>query len=612
MTSTDATTEENQRLSQLESTLGRLTRNYKEMGCSVRMFSIHIPPNIAEHPTINTLESIVQAVEQQQNDIFKFYEEQQIKWEQTHDAGFTDYNARQIILNQDQPKCERIARTIELYLCDLGKTFEQFRRDYESTGFSFQNLHKISDIYSEFIEESKLKSVINYVAKQRNRDLIDGLTKFVAKKSLIQQALEKLDPASNKKQYVQVLSALNDTYRFLCGIYYHFGEEISGHLSNLNASSSAEEVIHTIKQAKHRFYEKVLGEGYEIPEQIQALVDNVVTCYFNRGGLDELKHQETNIQNALKVIMEAYVQGGAIKSLNAVKKLSGNQKVRELLKSRGVNIDAFENGIQRTYHVKTDEDQERRVRTRIESEFQIIYNRLSNVNIPVGDIDKIKNSDWLQQLRSIEELLGQYQFDEQTKPLKKEIKGHIQTIKSMGGTTKEIEDDVDFYVSQNPLESLHMGQYFSSCLSLAKNHGGVNGWVAVVQTTDSNKNVIYARDSNGNYVGRNRTALTDQGVLCTRFHQNGNLFLEDAWIEYLTDFGKEVQLDVIIPAMFVSPIMKEKLESLKEDGNVLLESREIRIAPAHFSTFYGDGLLTQRSENGEIKINTEVYVISHC
>jgi hypothetical protein len=149
-----------------------------------------------------------------------------------------------------------------------------------------------------------------------------------------------------------------------------------------------------------------------------------------------------------------------------------------------------------------------------------------------------------------------------------------------------------------------MGQYFGSCLSLAKNHGGCNGWAAVVQTMDANKNVIYAKNADGKYVGRNRTALTDRGILCTRFYQNGNMNLNDAWIDYLSEFATHTGQEVMIPLTFATPSMASILEKKLAEGKVSKERRAPEIDSGYYSAFYGDGLGVKRSISGIMKVDS--------
>ncbi len=68
-------------------------------------------------------------------------------------------------------------------------------------------------------------------------------------------------------------------------------------------------------------------------------------------------------------------------------------------------------------------------------------------------------------------------------------------------------------LENDPLEIFRMGAYFNTCLS----PGGVNFYSVISNAADINKRVLFARDENGQVVGRCLFALSDRGGLLT-FH----------------------------------------------------------------------------------------------
>jgi len=492
------------------------------------------------------------------------------------------------------------ASTYQLYRNYLGKDFFQFMRDFQATGESFKRLPKVKQRYGQFFDDDRLKSIVNYVGKKRSRDLIETLTDYNISEHTIATVAEKLDPQTGKKETVSVLSELNKTYNFLENV--GAGRILSEKLQSLPKRISGQDALDALKDVRRQCYAKVIGDATDVPVDLEWMLDNIIIAFYKQ----DTSFRNVDIQPALQLIASTYLAESPEAAFNAIRNQEANLQLRSNFESKGINIWGYERGISRSYHLKSDENQVRKLRERIDSELTIIYDRLNTLGVSIEDIKTVQTGSVVQQLNGVEKILKDYQFTEETKPLKTEMKGHIHTIKSVGGTVKEMEDDVDFYVSTDPFEALHMGQYFGSCLSLAKNHNGVNSWASVVQVMDSNKNVIYAKGLNGNYVGRNRTALTDQGVLCTRFYQNGGLFIEDAWIDYLSEFGDNINQDVIIPTMFASPTMQKRL---RKAPNVVKKEVTVHIDPAYFSSFYGDGLLTKKLEDGKIQITTNAYVI---
>jgi hypothetical protein len=533
--------------------------------------------------------------------------------------------------------------TFELYETLMGKNLTQFKRDFEATGSNIQKLPDIAKRYGSYLGETQTRAFMNYVAKQRSRDLIGDLS-ISAPETLTRDFLTKIK-SSGKEETVKSLREFNRTYQFLqdldATILAQLENELIPKEERANSkvglegildkvilalpeSASSEQTIPALKSLRRKVYAPITGD-LEVPRELEALVDNVVTAYYKNTGTSE----RVEIKPALSLIVQSYLKEGAEGAYRVIREQEANKRLAKILTRKGINLKAFQTGQSRTYEVATDEGSLQRARERIESEMNQVWDRLAKLYTPKEDekeadeetlqnreklkteIEAMKQGTLREQLSSAEEFLSSYKFDEQTKPLRQEVKGHVQTAKSITGSMKSMSAQTTFYVSQDPLESLHMGQYFSSCLSLAKNHGGCNGWAAVVQTMDANKNVIYARTADGKYVGRNRTALTDKGIICTRFYQNGNMNLNDAWIDYLGEFANYTGQEIMIPKKFVEQSqMTPILEKMLAEGKVSKEQRTLRIAPAYYSAFYGDGLSIKGGIGGGMHLDqTEVYIL---
>jgi len=542
---------------------------------------------------------------------------------------------------------------LELYEMFLGKNFEQFRRDFQATGTDFQRLPEIRDRYGKFLDEERLRAMINYIAKQRSRDLIKDLVITKTPEALTKEVVKKLGKNGSKRELVRGISELNKVYSFLSGLDYEILAHIENNLfpteiistennhkqgffrrlfhrrrndyqpvpnnlnhkigvegiveetlSKLHSDCSSEDVTQALNRIKREVYATVT-RGIEVPRELEDVVDNIVVAYHKNTGRSE----EVNIRPALEFIVSNYLQHGPENTFREIRKLEPNRKLRKKLMKKRVNVEAFEKGIERTYHVSTDEGSLSRLRERINAEFEQVYDRLGQLELEEGQLGELREGSLREQLEKVEKFVSKYEFNDETKALKLEIKGHVQTARSITGSIKEIEVDARFYVSRDPFEALHMGQYFGSCLSLAKNHGGMNGWASVVQTMDSNKNVIYARAEDGRYLGRNRTALTDRGVLCTRFYQNGDMNLNDAWVNYLEAFADHTGQDVMVPTTFTPLSMTRVFEERMSGRRITKEQRSVKIEPAYFSAFYGDGLSTKKTLDAAIQVDAEVYVI---
>jgi len=87
----------------------------------------------------------------------------------------------------------------------------------------------------------------------------------------------------------------------------------------------------------------------------------------------------------------------------------------------------------------------------------------------------------------------------------------------------------------DPLEILHMGRYFQTCLS----PGNDNFFSTVANALDVNKQVIYARDKQGKVVGRCLLAVSQEGGLLTfePYCHDGSLGFQEMVAEFAGDLA---------------------------------------------------------------------------
>ncbi len=312
----------------------------------------------------------------------------------------------------------------------------------------------------------------------------------------------------------------------------------------------------------------------------------------------------------MRAIARSSIKNGPEKTFEILNNFRGNRDLIARLGEEGTDIDTYQSGIHRTYHISTDGKAKERAEEQLNNELDAIYQRLALV---VDDevISTFKAIEEEEQLDVIGKFVGNCEF--QYEDLREELKGHIQKARSLKGRLPHIENqeysaDVDFYVSTDPLESLHCGQYFGSCLSLSKQTGATNGWAAVVQTMNANMNVIYA-NSDGKYIGRNRTVLTDEGIMCTKFYQKGSLPLVDSWFDYLSEYADACGQDVLLPDTFVKDSIKSRLDEMVEEGS----ARYVTEMTVSFDTpvlpkFYGDGL-DLKERDGRYTATFDGYVL---
>ncbi|MEM8862864.1 MAG: hypothetical protein AAGD96_31525, partial [Chloroflexota bacterium] len=116
----------------------------------------------------------------------------------------------------------------------------------------------------------------------------------------------------------------------------------------------------------------------------------------------------------------------------------------------------------------------------------------------------------------------------------------------------ENDQEIIINFEDDPIEILHMGGYFNTCLS----PGSFNFYSTTINAADINKHVIFGRNSNGSVVGRCLIGLTDQGGIVT-FHpycHDGKLGFEKIILKIVQQLATEMGT-IILPKGIVEPIM---------------------------------------------------------
>lgn len=107
----------------------------------------------------------------------------------------------------------------------------------------------------------------------------------------------------------------------------------------------------------------------------------------------------------------------------------------------------------------------------------------------------------------------------------------------------DYEGRITLEVETDPFRVLFMGEYgFASCLSLR----GRNAWSAVSNAIDVDKAVVWAKEEQGNIVGRRLIALTGRGLLSYSTYANRHgLALDGMFASFLEDYAKHVGVPLV-------------------------------------------------------------------
>lgn len=111
---------------------------------------------------------------------------------------------------------------------------------------------------------------------------------------------------------------------------------------------------------------------------------------------------------------------------------------------------------------------------------------------------------------------------------------------------------VQLAIEQDPLEALKLGTYVGSCLGL----GGSFSYSAVAIVLDVNKQVIYARDAEGNVIARQTVAVSEEErLVCFEVYPVG---VADAVKQVFADFDQSLAQAVGLPIH--DPLREENYE----------------------------------------------------
>jgi hypothetical protein len=128
-------------------------------------------------------------------------------------------------------------------------------------------------------------------------------------------------------------------------------------------------------------------------------------------------------------------------------------------------------------------------------------------------------------------------------------------------------------LERDPLQILHMGNYFDTCLS----YDGCNSFSAVTNACELNKRVLYASDGAGRVVGRKLIALNEDGELVgfrtyTALSDSaGNQVLTAIVREYVGQFAEQCGLQLAekgpVPRLFAEAWYDDGIVSWEEPAS---------------------------------------------
>lgn len=117
-----------------------------------------------------------------------------------------------------------------------------------------------------------------------------------------------------------------------------------------------------------------------------------------------------------------------------------------------------------------------------------------------------------------------------------EIENNLERIRiAQQSSDSDYEGKIALEVETDPIKVLFMGEYgFASCLSIR----GANVWSAVSNAIDIDKAIVWAKEGEGNIVGRRLIALAPEGLVSFRTYANRHgLALDPLFDKFLDEYA---------------------------------------------------------------------------
>ncbi len=496
-----------------------------------------------------------------------------------------------------------------LYTGFLGKTEAEFERDLahierRAVKPAFYKLCDIAMIYGQFLNEDRLRPFINYISRSKSRRLILTLADTNIPIGLIGEATGKLDRKTGRVELTRMYVELNKTYELLKNA--NATNKLDSAVNELPENVTSGDMISKLQELKRDFLKDMLGCTAEIPDDtcMEKMVNNVVFAYFADSG------REFGIETRplLKMLASSYLLEGKEGARKAIMDIEGNRELIAKYAENGMDLEQFQKGYSLKFNLLLKDDIYLNNLTRLQNEIAVMYGEMIRLGIELNREDIMRNQ-LSEQLSTIEAMAESYDFPNEKIALKMLLKQQIQYAKSLVNSLGPMEEEVTFYLTDDPLEAVHIGQFFGAMTSLAKKHNHRYTWASVMQAIDANKAVVYARQhSDGRKLCGNRVTYTDNGIMFTDFYEASRIELSSAWITYMAEFSNHFGEEVVIPVGHVKGKMKESIDKMVEYGRMGREVRTVNIPNVSIDRFLCMDVIFWNGNNNT-EINDEFYVI---
>ncbi len=354
-----------------------------------------------------------------------------------------------------------------------------------------------------------------------------------------------------------------------------------------------------IKKVLEQYLEKPLDDLQEI-KNVDELV-NILIYMKNMSGEDDDGEDEEGNQGVLKEIIHKYLTSGSKAAWDYIKTLGGNEDYKD-------EKNFLEGPGAMKFVVKEVEDVEQFIRSRKQmlyedikrhmewlkndySKDKKVVDAIEKLSIQFGenvDEDILKIKTILAELKAKELGKGGIQkSNSHAKDMEERI-FNIQNLKAQ--TLRNVTDEITIDISQDPIETLHLGVGFPSCLDCIDGEYKVHAFENLV---DLNKRVIYVKDSQGRRIGRVVLALAKEGekkiiLPISIFYTNTTFDLNGHMLSFLKAYSRHTGYNLLITNNIISG-----LQGPKQEANIKLEEAVARTIYSDFGFEVGEGRINE-------------------
>jgi hypothetical protein len=349
----------------------------------------------------------------------------------------------------------------------------------------------------------------------------------------------------------------------------------------------ARKVSEKLDELTDRLIKEITGEDHKDVSLTKDLVDFVVG-YFTTAHRRE-------VQPYASLILNEHLKDPA-SAKETIESLEKNKKLMEKYQKQGLDTELWRKGIRANYQAEPDHDYLQKAEERFRGEYDEIIAHCNKLcqeeNI---SIDMEKEEDMLKNAEAIFKELKGKEISPRNQYLLKDIKGHINNLRSYQGVAFQQSDEINFEVAQDMMEIANFGRFVNNgCLNLVS---GVNKYSAFVNAIDANKQVIYARNNDGEVMGRCLTVLTNYGIIAYKVHEEvTNLRTKDCWLDYLVNYAKGVGTCLLIPEETVDSRLEEVLEMRGAEPQKLCVKLDNAVSNVWYNDFLEDNKLGGRKD----------------